>query len=193
MASCSLDALNNQIRNCRKCSELYRSRLQAVPGTGNPKAKIMFIGLAPGRNGADKTGIPFTRDKTGRLLRKMIQMIALSAEDVYLTNVVKCNPKDSKGRNRKPTREEIQNCRFFLQTEMELVNPGIVVTLGVQATEVVMLKKVDSMKSYNSVVIEKEQRRIVPLFHPGYVIRGVYRNECYKRDFLRLKSLVSIE
>ena len=186
----TLAELEEQIRNCYKCADLCKSRRQPVPGVGSECAKVVIIGLAPGRNGADVTGIPFRGDKTGELLRKMIRMIDLLSEDMYITNIVKCNPKDEKGRNRIPTQREIENCLCYLKKEVRLVRPKIIVTLGVQATEVVIGKKIDSMERYNSRILEIEGKQIFPMFHPGYVVRGAYDKSSYERDFRRLKCVI---
>jgi len=190
MTKSLLHALRSQIRNCHKCVNLCSSRLQAVPGDGSHDAKALFIGLAPGRNGADITGIPFTKDKTGRLLRENIKKMGLSAKEVYLTNLVKCNPKDRKGRNRNPTSKEIKNCRLFLEEEIQLVNPKIVVTLGVRATEVILGEKIGSMKRYNARVLKNERGQIFPMFHPGFVVRGAYDRKNYEKDFQKLKGMI---
>src|SRR5579863_48978 len=93
--------------DCARCTALVRSRSQVVPGAGEIPAAVAFVGLAPGRFGGDRTGIPFSGDRSGELLRRMIARVNLGA--VFITNVVRCNPRDSHGRNRDPRAREILN------------------------------------------------------------------------------------
>jgi len=115
--------LYDTIRNCTKC-KLYLSRKNAVIGYGNIKAKIMFIGEAPGRN-EDIQGKPFV-GSAGKLLDYLLNKINLKREDVYITNVVKCRPPN----NRTPLKEEIDACIPYLKEEIEMIRPEIIVTLG---------------------------------------------------------------
>lgn len=125
----SLEQMNAHIALCKKCVSM-NSGQKRVAGIGSWKPKIFFLGEAPGRLGADQTGVPFTQDRSGRLLRDMIDGIKLSSEEVYISNVLKCNPRNAKGRNRKPTEEELTNCREYLLDELNLIRPKIIVPLG---------------------------------------------------------------
>lgn len=89
----------------------------------------MFVGLAPGRRGADRTGVPFTRDASGRLFRRALVAAGVDERDVFVTNVVKCNPNDGT-RNQPPTAREIANCLGYLEREVALVRPRRVVAVG---------------------------------------------------------------
>ena len=89
---------------CHRCEALVRCRSQVVPGAGAVPASVAFVGLAPGRFGGDRTGIPFSGDRSGKLLRRMIRRAGIRR--VFITNVVRCNPRDEAGRNRDPTRQE---------------------------------------------------------------------------------------
>ncbi|MBI3760233.1 MAG: uracil-DNA glycosylase, partial [Deltaproteobacteria bacterium] len=99
-----------------------------MPGAGEIPADIVFVGLAPGRFGGDRTGIPFDGDRSGDLLRRMIRIAKL--QRVFITNVVRCNPRDDRGRNRDPDSSEIANCRNHLDAEIELAQPRLIVALG---------------------------------------------------------------
>ena len=189
-----LVSLMSQIRKCKKCEDLCRSRDRAVLGYGSKDAKIMVIGLAPGKDGANTTGEPFTRDASGNLLEHMLRTAGISREnDVYLTNIVKCNPKDDQNRNRKPTKKEMENCRSYLDKEVQLLKPAIVVPLGVMATELILEGKVKRMKDFNARIFFKDGMKIFPLFHPSFVIRGAYDKGLYRKDFKKLEKIVQQE
>ena len=150
--------LNSEIASCQRCPSIVRTRNKAVRGIGSPKAKILIVGLAPGKDGADLTGIPFTRDPSGKLITKMLSAAGLSREqDVFITNLVKCNPKGLSGRNRPPSKREIVNCLLYLKREIEYVNPRIVVPLGRTATELLLNEKVRNMNKYHGRTISKKE------------------------------------
>lgn len=191
-ASTELKQLAVEVRACTACPALCTSRTQSVPGAGNSRADVLFVGEAPGRFGADQTGIPFTQDRSGRLLREMID--ELSSEfgrplKVYITNVVKCNPQDGAGRNRKPSADEVANCRAFLLREIALVRPKIIVTLGgLAAQEVLGTSKFDWWRKVSRTI------PVYPAKHPAYVIRGGGKERLTRERYLArllplLKSL----
>lgn len=118
-----LTELYEQIRSCTRCA-LHRSRSKAVPGEGPEDADIMFIGEAPGFH-EDRQGRPFV-GAAGNFLDELLEMIGLHREDVYICNVLKCRPPQ----NRDPQPDEIESCRPYLDRQIELVQPKMVVTLG---------------------------------------------------------------
>lgn len=171
-----------------------------VPGYGCVPAKIMFIGLAPGRNGADITGIPFTRDPSGVLFQKALINAGLSKEtdphkekpalrEAYVTNLVKCNPKDSKGNNRTPSRNEIHNCMEFLKVEEELVKPRVIIPLGKHVSECILGTKIHRMSEIHGRATLKGNVVVIPFIHPSYVVRGAYHKKRYMADFKSIRSL----
>ena len=117
--------LTKKIKSCELCQELVESRTQAVSGYGDFFANVFIIGEAPGRFGADITGIPFTKDRSGIFLQKMLHRLGLNEADpksekpklkgVYITNIVKCNPRKEDGTNRSPNSDEISNCINYLE------------------------------------------------------------------------------
>ena len=119
----ALTELYKEIRLCHKC-EIARSRTQAVPGEGPDNADIMFIGEAPGYN-EDQQGRPFV-GQAGQFLNELLESIALKREDVYITNIIKTRPPN----NRDPLPVEINNCKAWLDLQLELLSPKMVVTLG---------------------------------------------------------------
>jgi len=118
-----LDRLAEQIRNCTRCL-LHQGRTKAVPGEGPPDADIMFIGEGPGFH-EDQQGRPFV-GASGRFLEELLENIGLKREDVFITNVIKCRPPG----NRDPLPEEIETCKPYLDRQIELIQPKLIVTLG---------------------------------------------------------------
>jgi uracil-DNA glycosylase family 4 len=174
--------------DCVRCSALVRSRSQVVPGAGEMPAVVAFVGLAPGRLGGDRTGIPFSGDRSGELLRRMILRAKLPG--VFITNVVRCNPRDSRGRNRDPNAREISNCRGHLKAELALARPRLVVGLGRIAWRELAGRDANFSPRQSSV-IRIGGLRLFPMYHPAYVIRGAYSEQAYANDFDRLADLVS--
>lgn len=172
--------LNNTILNCNKCKSLTKTRNRIVCGYGDFHAKLLLVGEAPGRFGADITGVPFTRDKSGILLQKMLRLVGMNLDniesdnpelkDVYITNIVRCNPRGIQGTNRSPNNEEISNCNYFLEKEIEILDPVLIVPLGIKASLSTIGKKF-SGKDFGKLVC-KNDRNFFPLWHPAYVIRG---------------------
>lgn len=126
--------------DCTRCPELVANRRCIVPGYGDPQARLMIVGEAPGCRGADRTGVPFTGDRSGRRLQALLIALGLSAETdpalpsphlrgVFITNVVRCNPPG----NRNPTAEEVAHCAPYLRDELEWVRPQVVATCGLFA------------------------------------------------------------
>ncbi|WP_409743735.1 uracil-DNA glycosylase [Ferrovibrio sp.] len=136
---------------------------------GSLNARILFVGEAPGRLGADGSLIPFHGDKSGDNFEELIAQVGLSRSDLFITNSALCNPRDDKGNNAPPTKTEIENCSNFLKRQIDIVNPKVVVTLGTVA-----LAAVRSIENHNlslsSHVRTKHRwygRILIPLYHPG--------------------------
>lgn len=123
MSKSELEAIHQQISRCEKCI-LYSSRAKAVPGDGPANADIMFIGEAPGFH-ENQQGLPFV-GAAGKYLDELLEKIGLRREDVFITNVVKCRPPG----NRDPQPEEIEACRPYLDRQIELIEPKMIITLG---------------------------------------------------------------
>src|ERR1700738_1808014 len=130
-AAVRLRALRAAMLGCVRCEALVKCRSQVVPGHGAAPARVTFVGLAPGRLGGDRTGIPFSGDRSGNLLRRVIGCADLGR--VFITNLVRCNPRDERGRNRDPSAREIANCRDHLAAELAVVRRRVVVFIGAVA------------------------------------------------------------
>ncbi len=161
--------LVQEVKRCRKCPRMNSSERVLGPASGSVDANIMFIGEAPGRLGADESQIPFHGDKSGHNFESLLDHVGLIRYDLFVTNAVLCNPKDEKGNNSTPNAQEIGNCAEFLRTQVSLIDPAVVVTLGATAlkscalVEPHMLGLKDSVRSVNSWF----DRKLIPAYHPG--------------------------
>jgi DNA polymerase len=183
----SFSALREAMLACERCPKLVESRSRVVPGDGAVPAEVAFVGLAPGRFGGDRTGIPFDGDRSGQLLRRMIEHARLRG--VFITNVVRCNPRDARGRNRDPDKAEIANCRSHLIAELALVRPRIVVCLGRIAWNALAGREY-SFEPQRPLMVVTGGIRLLPMYHPAYVIRGAYAAPLYQRDYVHLARLL---
>ncbi len=172
------------MRGCCDCAALVKCRSRVVPGDGAVPAQVMFIGIAPGRFGGDVTGIPFSGDRSGILLRSMIARANI--EDAFVTNLVRCNPRDEGGRNRDPYADEIANCRKHLDAEIAMVRPRVIVCLGAMAWRQLAGRDA-AFDPAHPKIREHNNAMLYPMYHPGYVIRGAYDARSYRRDFRRLR------
>lgn len=130
-----LDEMRSGVLACTKCAHLVESRTQVVFGVGNPDARLVFVGEAPGEE-EDKQGEPFV-GKSGQMLTKIIDAMGLSRGEVYIANVLKCHPATSPGAsgNRKPERSEMDTCLPYLERQLEIIHPLAIVTLGLTAAQ----------------------------------------------------------
>ena len=160
------------LRACRGCCRcpLSAQRQQVVVSRGNPNAKVMVIGEAPGAS-EDAQGLPFV-GRSGQLLDHLLVEAGLMPDrDLFITNVVKCRPPD----NRKPSARELSACRPWIDEQMAVVDPAIVILVGATAVSA-MLGRKQAMRSLRGVWIEQEQRTWMPIFHPSYLLRNPSRD-----------------
>ena len=146
---------------------------------GSLKARILFIGEAPGRKGADRTRIPFSGDQSGKNLDRFIASINLTRAEIFITSAALCNPRSDSGANRKPSKMELENCSGFLRRTLELINPRVVVTLGSVALESLKsIKRHDLiLKEAIGKVYEWDGRLLVPIYHPSPQVLASHRRE----------------
>jgi DNA polymerase len=160
-----LVALNeNEVRGCTKC-RLCETRTQTVFGEGDADAKIFFIGEGPGEN-EDLTGRPFV-GRAGEMLNKWIAAMGLTREQVYIANIVKCRPPN----NRVPAPDEVATCTPYLQRQLEIVRPQVIVTLGLPAAKY-MLQSNLSMGKLRGQWHDWRGIKLMPTYHPAYVLRS---------------------
>jgi len=174
-----LEKLNKEIVSCTKCP-LYQNRTQAVPGYGNPRAKIIFIGEAPGRE-EDIDGIPFV-GRSGKLLSDAIGKAGFNRKDFYITNINKCRPPE----NRTPTKEEIEKCFPFLKREIEIINPEVICLVGATAAKTFLGRNIKINKERGRL-ISHQGKKVFIIFHPAYVLRGMKtRKSLFYKDVQKL-------
>src|SRR5205085_8893568 len=129
------DALVALAAACVKCPAMCDRSAVLSERNGRVGARVMFVGEAPGRQGGDRTRVPFSGDQSGRNFSRYLASIGLAREEVFITNSALCNPRSETGANRRPTRRELSNCSDFLQRQIEVIGPRVVVTLGAVALE----------------------------------------------------------
>jgi uracil-DNA glycosylase len=167
-----LDALRLEIGPaCTRCKLHALGRRQVVFGVGNPQAELMFAGEAPGRD-EDEQGEPFV-GRAGQLLTKIIEAMGMTRGDVYIANVIKCRPPE----NRNPEPDEVATCQPFLFRQIDAINPKVIVALGTFAAQSLLNTK-DSISKLRGKVWHCRSARLVPTFHPAFLLRSPER----KRD-----------
>lgn len=161
-----LEKVSEICNKCVKC-DLSKSRTQAVFSDGNPKASLMLIGEAPGKN-EDETGKPFV-GRAGQLLDKILLKYGISREtDIYICNTVKCRPPE----NRVPTKEELQACREYLDTQLQLIKPKIILLCGATAVKSFIDTKLPISKIRGEWFDGPFGSKMMPIFHPSYLLRN---------------------
>jgi uracil-DNA glycosylase family 4 len=171
LKSQALQLLEEKILACNKCEELsdYRktNSYQYVPGTGNPSAKVMFVGEAPGENEA-KQGVPFC-GKAGNLLTNIIKAAGWTREEVFIANTIKCRPPG----NRDPEACEVANCRKFLDMQIRIIDPKFIVCLGRIASVYLLGRDADTpISDLRGRFHEYNNRKVVCTYHPAYVLHS---------------------
>jgi len=176
-------------KNVSKVSDLNNSINKIVVSRGNPFAKLMIIGEAPGAK-EEEIGEPFV-GRSGKLLDKLLQNAGIDInQDVYFCNVVKCRPPQ----NRRPTKIEIQENLPWLYQQIKLVNPRVIVLVGATALEAIL--KIKSRISFcRGKWFDWEGKLVMPIFHPSYLLRNPSKEEgkpmsLTKSDFLKIKEKI---
>jgi len=185
-----LERVAEEIRKCSRCP-LSTTRINAVPGEGDPCSRIVFIGEAPGSN-EDQQGRPFV-GSAGQLLNSLLHSIGVPRESVFITNVVKCRPPA----NRDPRDEEIQACLPYLVRQLELIKPRLIVTLGRHSTRTLLSLygyRAESIMSVRGKVFKAEskwgQLTIYPTLHPAAALYNPRLKALLEEDFQRISTLI---
>jgi len=189
----SLEDIAREILGCTKC-RLHAYRTHAVPGEGDPHANVMFVGEAPGRN-EDLEGRPFV-GAAGRLLTELIESIGLRRGTVFITNVVKCRPPN----NRDPREDEIRACSPYLDRQIKVIRPRVLVTLGRHSTRYILGKaglKVKSIMAVRGKVYELRvlglKVKVVPTLHPAAALYNPALRKILQEDFKLIKRSLKSE
>ena len=186
--SVELEKIAAEVRQCCKCG-LGSSRTHAVPGEGNPNARIMFVGEAPGAD-EDAQGRPFV-GRAGQLLDKIIEACGLKRSEVFIGNVLKCRPPE----NRDPRAEEIISCLPYLQRQIEIINPEIIVALGAHAARTLLntTKSIGQLRGeFNEYYpgIGKPPIKLMATYHTAYLLRN-YSQENRRRVWEDMKKILA--
>ncbi len=182
-------------QNCDLCSRLYRRSKVLSEANGSIDSKVLFVAEAPGRLGADRTGVPLHGDRTGDNFESLLGNIGWQRDQVFITNAILCNPRQENGKNGTPTAEEIANCSSYLELIITLIKPDVVVSLGITA-----LKALDIISPHYINLRDDVARpvpwfsaQLFPLYHPGP--RAIIHRSLAKQrsDFMRLAKFVHPE
>jgi DNA polymerase len=170
-----------RIRACDKCSGLCKGRQNFVFGTGNPEARVVFVGEAPGEQ-EDKQGLPFV-GPAGRLLNDLLVGIGLQRDDVFICNVIKCRPPQ----NRKPELEEIENCEMHLFEQLRIMSPPILVALGTFAAQS-LLQTMQPIGRLRGRWLRWKDADLLATYHPSAGLRAGSFKKTIEEDFQLLKA-----
>jgi DNA polymerase len=179
----SLIDLDTRIKSCKLCS-LSKNRTLSVPGTGSPKAELMFIGEGPGAE-EDVKGQPFV-GASGKFFDKLLTKIKLTREDIFITNIVKCRPPG----NRAPNQVEREECLDYLISQIRIINPTIICTLGNTALET--LTGMRGISRYHGRLITKKNQKFFPLYHPAAALHNPNLIPTLEADIMKLRDFLSI-
>jgi DNA polymerase len=182
----ALAAVRADIGDCTRCKLHTLGRRQIVFGVGNPNADLMFVGEAPGAD-EDEQGIPFV-GRAGQLLTKIIEAIELKREDVYIANVIKCRPPQ----NRNPEPDEVETCEPFLFRQIDLIKPKVIVALGKFAAQA-LLRTDAPISRLRGRVFEYRGAKLIPTFHPAYLLRTPSSKREVWEDMKLVKSLLDAQ
>jgi len=161
----TLEQLRAQVAACTRC-RLHESRIQTVFGGGSGASRLCFVGEGPGAD-EDKQGYPFV-GAAGQLLDRMLSAMGLTRDEVYICNIVKCRPP----RNRKPEPEEMQACRPFLERQLALVDPEVIVALGATAVQGLLGTSEGITRLRGRWKLYRGEVAVMPTFHPAYLLRN---------------------
>jgi len=179
MPNDSFDRLVKDASTCTLCPAMCGRSAVLSERNGSPEARVMFIGEAPGRKGADRTRVPFSGDQSGANLDRYLDSIKLTREEIFITSAALCNPRSESGANRRPTQKEIKNCSSFLRRTIEVVNPRVIVTLGSVALEA--LKRIQyhelNLRESAAQIQSWNDRVLVPIYHPSPQVLASHRRE----------------
>ena len=175
----AFEQLVKDAAGCTLCPAMCGRNAVLTELNGSPEARVMFIGEAPGRKGADRTRVPFSGDQSGVNFDRFLSSIELTRKEIFITSAALCNPRTESGANRRPTQKEIGNCSGFLRRTIEVVNPRAIVTLGSVALEA--LKRIQyhefNLKESAARIQSWNDRVLVPIYHPSPQVLASHRRE----------------
>ncbi len=178
-----------QVQGCVRCRELAAARTNVVFGAGNANADLMFVGEAPGAS-EDARGLPFV-GRAGKLLETLLKEIGLERADVFIANVLKCRPPG----NRDPLPVEIENCRGYLYSQVELIQPRVICSLGNFSTKLLREDPTGITRLHGrpeELTLGRRTVRLYPIFHPAAALYTPRMLETLREDFTRLPELLAL-
>lgn len=178
-----LEKVREEVLNCKRCC-LYKTRKNIVFGEGNPYAKILFLGEAPGEE-EDIEGRPFV-GRAGKLLTQIIEAMGLRREDVYITNALKCRPPH----NRSPYPEEIKACFDYLKRQIDIIRPWVICALG-RFANLALSKEDLSLSRLHGKEYIYEGIKVIPTFHPAYLLRNPQEKKSSWQDFKKVLRIIN--
>jgi DNA polymerase len=178
----TLDQIRQDLGDCRRC-KLAPTRKTIVFGDGNPHAELVFIGEGPGAD-EDEQGLPFV-GRAGKLLNRMMQMVGLKREDVYICNVVKCRPP----MNRTPEKDEVDSCSPFLYRQIEAIKPRLICCLGAPAVRTVLGIK-EGITKIRGQFYDFGSTKALATVHPAYVLRNPREEKILREDFEKIRDFL---
>ncbi len=181
-AKSALDQLRSRVEQCRGCV-LCDGRTQVVFGDGNPDARVLVVGEAPGKN-EDLQGVPFV-GAAGKSLDGLLKIAGLAREEVFIANVLKCRPPN----NRDPRPEEIQACVPFLRDQTRIIDPEYIVTLGNFATKFILKTDVGITRLHGKLQ-QAGRFKVFPIYHPAAAIYDRSKMEALEEDFATLGRML---
>jgi uracil-DNA glycosylase family 4 len=185
------DRLLHAVGPCTLCDRMACRKKVLSEANGDVQARVLFVAEAPGRLGADKTGIPLNGDAAGRNFERLLSGIGWRRQDVFVTNAVLCNPRDDRGNNSPPGKHELENCAPYLGMTIDLIDPDIVVSLGAVALSALSLVHPHRFGLRQDVATPKpwDDRLLFPLYHPASRALVHRPAENQSSDFRVLASL----
>ena len=182
----ALEVLRDEVAACRACAHLAAARTNTVFGTGDPTARLCFLGEAPGAD-EDASGEPFV-GRAGQMLTKIIEACTLTREQVYILNVLKCRPPD----NRRPEPAEVANCRGFFERQLEAIAPEFICCLGTSAAQS-LLRTDETIGKLRGRWFEHGSATVICTYHPSYLLRNPAAKRDVWDDMLRLMARMGID
>jgi uracil-DNA glycosylase len=183
----TLDIIKADIGDdCRRCKLCTMGRSRIVFGVGSPKARLMFVGEAPGEE-EDKRGEPFV-GRAGQLLTKIIEAIGLTRDQVYIANVIKCRPPG----NRNPEADEVEQCEPYLFRQIDVIKPRVIVPLGKFAAQS-LLKTMDPITRLRGRQFDYRGAALIPTFHPAYLLRNPSAKREVWEDMKKVRAILQSE
>jgi len=181
----NLEEIRKDLGDCRRC-KLWPSRNHIVFGSGNPRARLVFVGEGPGAD-EDMQGLPFV-GKAGQLLTKIIESINLSREEVYICNVIKCRPPN----NRFPEKDEIAACSPFLVRQLEIIKPKVICCLGAAAAQTLLNTKAP-IGALRGRFRDYRGTQLMVTYHPAYLLRNPSAKREVWEDMKKIREALNRE